>query len=109
MTTGTGQMTRVLFIQFGNYAEAFGRLAAGGEETYFAQRASVASVGELALRVDDVCVLCVNEDASEQVAPNGVRSLGVPLYGRGAAGVPDLIAAAERQAPTHVVLCVPLL
>jgi glycosyltransferase involved in cell wall biosynthesis len=101
-------MTKVVFIQFGNYAEAYERLAAGGEETYFAQRASVEAVGELARRVDEVCVLCVNQSAQERVVANGVRTLGIPVYAPERADVANLLGAVERQAATHVVLCVPM-
>jgi glycosyltransferase involved in cell wall biosynthesis len=99
---------RVLFIQFGHYYEAYQRLAAGGEETYYAQRSSVANVAELARHVEDVCVLCVNQDSSEQVTPEGVRSLGFALFGPEPRSVDALLELARKQSPTHVILCVPL-
>ena len=41
---------RLAFGQAGDYAEAFDRFAAGGRETYYAQRYTVDFVGRLASR-----------------------------------------------------------
>ena len=61
---------RITFVQFGDYAEAVHRFAKGGAETYYAQRYSVEFVGDLATKVEDVTVICVDaEPCDERPAP----------------------------------------
>jgi glycosyltransferase involved in cell wall biosynthesis len=98
---------RVTFVQFGNYAEAVERLAQGLGEGYYAQAYSVDYVGELASRCDVVTTISLNASGPARWLSNGVYWLGID---RAAAGAPAaVIGAIEEQAPTHLILRIPLL
>ena len=100
---------RLVFVQHGAYAEAARRLAAGGPETFYAQRYSVDFVGELAGRLGDVRVLHLGHDDPEEQLPSGVRSLGLNLYPPGRRGRHlEVLRLLERLRPTHLVLVSPL-
>jgi glycosyltransferase involved in cell wall biosynthesis len=61
---------RILYLQYGDYAEAFDRFSAGGEETYREQRKSVAHVGSLA-ETHEVTVASIGDAAHDrQLTPN---------------------------------------
>ena len=66
-----------LFVQTGNFAAAYNRLKAGGEETYRDQRASVDWVEKLSQSCS-VTVLSIGGDAydSSQLSPT-LRSVNV--------------------------------
>jgi glycosyltransferase involved in cell wall biosynthesis len=99
---------RLLFVQYGgDYREAAQRLAAGGDETYYAQKYSVDTVAEIGQRIEEVAVLCcITEEYYNQVLQNGVRAIG--------AGFPQdiqlkkLLSLIEEQNPTHLILCTPI-
>ena len=97
---------RLAFVQFGPFGEAERRLAAGGPETFYAQRYSVDFVKSLAARVQDLTVIHLSRDDAEEQLPSGVRSLGIELYptGRRPRYV-DVLAALHRLRPDHVVVC----
>ena len=100
---------RLVFVQYGGYAEAARRLASGGAETFYAQRYTVDFVADLARRVDDVVVLHLSRDDAEVRLPSGVRSLGLELYPQGRRGRHlDVIQMLQRLQPTHLVLASPL-
>jgi glycosyltransferase involved in cell wall biosynthesis len=100
---------RLVFVQHGAYAEAARRLAAGGPETFYAQRYSVDFVAELAGRIGDVRVLHLGHDDPEEQLPSGVRSLGLNLYPQGRRGRHlEVLRLLERLRPTHLVLVSPL-
>ena len=100
---------RLVFVQYGGYAEAARRLAGGGAETFYAQRYAVDFVADLARRVDDVVVLHLGHDDAEVRLPSGVRSLGLDLYPRGRRGRHlDVVRMLQRLQPTHLVLASPL-
>jgi glycosyltransferase involved in cell wall biosynthesis len=100
---------KVVFIQYGNHAEAERRLAAGGKETYYAQRETVQFVAALAKRYDDVTVLTPEGDYPEERTPSGVRFLGIDLYPQGARPRRlQLLRELERLRPDHIVLATPL-
>lgn len=97
---------RVLFVQAGDYREAFERLAGGGPENYFAQRFTVDYVGRLRRNVAGVAVLSNAPAPYAKTLGNGVLSLGLDLWG----GDPDaVVRAVEAFAPTHLILRVPLM
>jgi len=100
---------RVAFVQFGDYADAERRFAAGGKETYYAQRFSVDYVASLARRLEDVTVLCVGADRLEERLPSGVRTLGIELYPpRRRSRHLGLLRALERLRPEALILMTPV-
>ena len=100
---------RVVFVQFGAFAEAERRFAAGGAETFYAQKYSVELLSRLAKTVEDLTVLHVGRDDAEERLPSGVRSLGIQLYPPGQAPRHlDLIRALRRLRPDHLIAVSPL-
>jgi glycosyltransferase involved in cell wall biosynthesis len=101
---------RIIFVQAGNYAEAFNRFRAGGEETFFAQRYSVAFVASLAQRedVEEIVQICFTEDLHETTLPGGIRQLGIMQWPAGAPNrTQELIDLTLAQRPTHLVINTP--
>jgi glycosyltransferase involved in cell wall biosynthesis len=97
---------RIMFVQAGNYAEAYKRFQVGGEENFYAQRYSVDYVAALTERADvsEVVQVCLTEDLEEEVLPNGIRQLGLNHWSAGApARTDDLIALVLAEAPTHLI------
>src|SRR5215471_1328749 len=100
---------RLVFLQFGRYAEAVHRFAGGGPETFYAQRYSVDFVATLARSIEDVTVLHLSRDDPDERLPSGVTSLGLELFPRGRKPRRlDLLRALERLRPDHLVLSSPL-
>src|SRR6478736_4547993 len=100
---------RLAIVQHGNYAEAAKRFAAGGAETFYAQKYSVDFVARLASRVQELSVLHLSSDDPVVTLPSGVRSLGVRLYPPGQkARHGDVIRALETLKVDHVVLQGPI-
>ncbi len=102
---------RLAFVQAGDYAEAFDRFAAGGRETYYAQRYTVDFVGRLARRpdVEHVSVYTFLHDAPHTTLKNRVRTWGLELYpAQGRARFDELTRELEQLEPTHVVTCAPI-
>ena len=101
---------RLLFVQFGDYLEAAQRFAEGGEETYAAQRYTVDFVADLAKRMERVTVLTFSTDYPLQRLPSGVYCEGVQLYRDGQRNQQlQLIRAAAREKPTHMIVVAPLI
>ncbi len=63
-------MTRILFFQFGDFADAFHRFERGEAETYRDQRTSVAKVVSLSERYAVDVVVCGHREHQEQLLPN---------------------------------------
>jgi glycosyltransferase involved in cell wall biosynthesis len=100
---------RLLFIQFGNYAEAAKRFASGGSEYYYAQRYTVDFVGKLVQTGWKAAVICVSENLPNETTATGVETFGLQLYRKNARPVfKELIALASDWRPTHLVLTSPL-
>ena len=100
---------RLVFVQFGNYAEAVHRFATGGEETFYAQRYSVDFVAGLAARMEDLTVLHLLRDDPPERLPSGVRSLGVEFYRKGKRPRHrELIRQLATLRPDHLILMSPL-
>lgn len=95
---------KLLFIQFGDYREAYYRLSAGGEETYYAQKFTVDWVDKKAQELDYVGVCCVNSSRYAEVLPNKVHTFGMDCLKNGPA---ELIKLLNRELPTHLVCCTP--
>ena len=99
---------RVLIVQFaGDYREAVKRFAAGGSETYFAQRYSVDAVAQLSALVPGVTVLaCITDEQYEEQLPNGVKALGGGFKGKIVRK--KLLSMVEKEQPTDLIVCTPI-
>ena len=100
---------RLTIVQYaGDYRETWERLEGGGQATYQAQRYSVAFVGGLAAKLEQVAVIsAVTEDAYDVVLPNGVRAIGAGLKAGFRPQV--LVRFVDRTAPDVLVMVTPLL
>lgn len=100
---------RVAMVQFGALAEATKRLAAGGGETYYAQRYSVEFINNLASQVEELTVVHLSHDDPEERLPSGARSVGLALYPPGQRPRSlALLGILRRLRPDHLVLMSPL-
>jgi glycosyltransferase involved in cell wall biosynthesis len=103
---------RLVFVQYGDYSEAYARLAKpDGAETYYAQRYTIDFVAALARshRVSSVTVVTFSRDeALRELAP-GLRTAGVELYPAHAparhAELTQLVASLN---PTHLIVGAPI-
>jgi glycosyltransferase involved in cell wall biosynthesis len=102
--------TRLLIVQFGNYAEAEHRFARGENENYYAQRYTVDYVASLVRTGIRVRVIALGEDAPLEELPSGVESLGIRLYRGGLRGqrTHELVRMAAEWKPTHLLLQAPI-
>ena len=83
----------LMFVQHGDYREAFHRLNNGGEETYLDQRRSVDFVADLSRRISVAVVSATDADYDEMLTPT-LRAIGIskPGFYSKRAGA-DLLAA----------------
>ncbi|MCA8963762.1 MAG: glycosyltransferase family 4 protein [Planctomycetes bacterium] len=101
--------TRLVFVQYGDFADAFERFSSGGRENYYGQRYTVDHVGVLAERHEAVSVIHFSGDAPLRTLSNGVRAMGVDLYPPGLSPRDtDLIGAVQALQPTHLVVAAPI-
>lgn len=100
---------RLLKISYaGDYREAVKRFAAGGEETYYAQRHSVDSFAEIGRRVESIAHLCyVTNEPYNELLDNGVRAIGAGLNPQKKFDRVLLKELIEQQNPTHLAVCFP--
>ncbi len=101
---------RIMIVQFGDYGEAARRLAAGGGETYYAQRYTVEYVAGLARAGSAVKVVSLGAEAQLERLPGGVEAMGLRLHRGRLLGprIGALLGVADAWAPTHLLLQVPL-
>lgn len=97
----------ILFIQYGDYREAFNSLNSGGEENYKAQKHSVDYVAALKdTQGTEVCVLCVNsKSAYDEILPNGLRVVGLVKQDISNNAICRIL---DNFSPTHIVLRTPM-
>ncbi|GAA5506769.1 glycosyltransferase family 4 protein [Novipirellula caenicola] len=95
---------RLLYVHHaGDVRETYHRLAAGGLETYHAQRYSMESYAKLSGLVDEFAVLTsVTEKPYDEVLPNGVRAIGAGLAK--SADSNAMISSILQYAPTHLAI-----
>jgi glycosyltransferase involved in cell wall biosynthesis len=99
----------IVFVQYGDYAEAVRRFAAGGKEDYFAQKYTVDYVAGLAASHESVTVITFSREHPFELLPNGVGAEGILLYPPGKkARHSELIHALEARRPTDLVLVSPI-
>jgi len=100
---------RVVFVQFGDYAEAVHRFAAGGKEDYYGQKYTVEYVAGLTSRFSAVTVIAFCRDSAAETLPNGVGARGILLYPPGGKSRhEELIRALEELDPTDLIVAAPL-
>jgi len=100
---------RIVFVQYGDYAEAVYRFARGGKENYYAQRYTVDYVAELAATHGSATVVTLSCDRRCDKLPNGVDSQGILLYPPGGRPrMPELLKILERLKPTDLVVVTPI-
>ena len=103
---------RLTIVQFGDYAEAFQRFAAGGSENYYAQKYSVDYVASLASRRDlaSITVISAEFDAPNITLPNGIHTMGIKLYRHGErVRHGELLRAVHESNPTHLIVMSPII
>lgn len=99
--------TRLLITQYaGDYREAVKRFAAGGEETYYAQKHSVDAVANLTKHLDEVATLTfLTETPYNERLVNGVQAIGAgfstDIQPR------KLLQLIEQYNPTHILTRTP--
>jgi glycosyltransferase involved in cell wall biosynthesis len=101
---------RVTFVQYGDYAEGYRRLRAGGAENYYAQKYTVDFVDQLAAApdIESVSVISVSGDQGAEDLPNGVHTLGIELYPKAKRPrVKELLRLVAATRPTHVIATTP--
>jgi glycosyltransferase involved in cell wall biosynthesis len=95
---------KLLFVQFGDYREAYYRLSSGDEETYYAQKFTVDWVTKKAQEIEYVGVCCIHTQNYFETLPNKVHTFGMNCIKDG----PDeLIKLLNRESPTHLICCTP--
>ncbi len=99
---------RLLIVNFaGDLREDLQRLSAGGDETYYAQRYTIASYAGLRQYADEVASLVyLTPTAYDEVLPNGVRAMSCGSQGFADIDPKTIIQTIEAYNPTHLVLLV---
>jgi glycosyltransferase involved in cell wall biosynthesis len=97
---------RVTFVQYGDYAEGVRRFAAGGEETYGAQKYTVDFMASLAQECEDVTVISLLAPREKVLLDDGVFFIGAKKGGGWR--IPDLLRDIEDRNPTHLIVRTPL-
>ena len=107
--TIAGSRRHIVFVQYGDYAEAVYRFARGGKDDDPAQKHAVETVAELAETHGTSTVVSLSRDRRFDELPNGVRAQGLLLHPPG--GVPrmaELFKLLDRLKPTDLVVVTPL-
>lgn len=99
---------RLLIVQYaGDYRNAFKKFAAGGEETFYAQKHSVEAVAEIGKKVDRVATLCcLTSEPYQELLSNGTWAIGAGFTNK--IQTRKLIKLVEEFAPTHLILRTPI-
>tara|TARA_R110001592_G_scaffold55489_2_gene169483 strand:+ start:6860 stop:8035 length:1176 start_codon:yes stop_codon:yes gene_type:complete len=97
-------LSGIIFVQYGDYRQAYLNMRAGGEQQYYAQRHSVNYVGTLVQEFTDVTVVCLSADYPYEILPNGVGVIGINVRRYGDKTVLDYVSS---LALSHIVLRTP--
>lgn len=99
---------RLLIVQYaGDYREAFVQLAAGGDETYYAQKYSVDAVAGLSQLTAEVATLCcLTDQPYNELVTSRVRAIGAGFQDQ--INVRQLLQIIMDYNPTHLVLRTPI-
>lgn len=101
-------IVRLLIVQYtSDYREAVKRFAAGGDETYYAQKYFVNAIAEIGEKIDEAAVFsCIAEKSYNQILENGVRAIGTGFEQKIQAR--RLFELFEEYSPTHLVTMTPI-
>ena len=101
-------MVRLLIVQYtSDYREAVKRFAAGGDETYYAQRSFVNAIAEIGKKIDEAAVFsCIAEEPYNELLENGVRVIGTGFDKKIQAR--RLFQLFDEYSPTHLVSITPI-
>lgn len=99
---------RLLIVQYaGDYREAVGNFALGGDETYHCQKYSVDAVAEIKEKVSEVATLCcLTKEPYNEMLVNGVRGIGAGFYRKIQAR--KLIRLVEEYNCSHLIIRSPI-
>ncbi|MGA2412451.1 MAG: hypothetical protein ABSG46_18955, partial [Candidatus Binataceae bacterium] len=107
--TDLSALRHIVFVQYGDYAEAVHRFAAGGKEDYYAQKYTVDHVARLADRHGAATVITFSRNHPFELLLNGVGAQGVLLYPPdGKARDSELLRVLDERKPTDLVLVAPI-
>lgn len=98
---------RVIFIQYGDYYNAYRNLISGGNETYKAQKYSVDFVYDLSMMDDcNVCVLCVNSNNYyDENITDKLRVIGITKNDTNDSSLCNIL---RDFLPSHIILRTPI-
>lgn len=98
---------RILVVNYaGDVRDAWKKIAAGENETYYAQKYSLESYAGLRQYADEVAVLtCLTQDAYNEEITSGFRTLGGGFHQDSDIDKSRLINLIESYNPTHLILC----
>ncbi len=94
---------KILFVQYGDYAEAYRRLKSGAPETYRDQKKSVDHVEELAQH-HDVALLVIRDTPYDETLRKGLRSFAVPYAKLDRSSVKSIL---DLEKPDVAILITP--
>ena len=97
---------RLLMVQHGgDYREAVQRLAAGGQETYYAQRYTVETLAKIGREIGEAAVLCyLTQEPYSKVLENGVRSLGAGYQQHQSVDHSKIFSLIEEYNPDRIIV-----
>lgn len=98
-----GAAMKVLFVQYGDFGEAYRRFRAGGAETYRDQQRSVDYVASLAPR-HSVTVMAIGDTPSDELLAENLRAVTVRYADVGWRGSAAIL---DREKPDVVIIRVP--
>lgn len=104
MSRALSASSRIVFLQTGDYRETARHFAAGGTETFHAQRYSMEIVERLAKTAAWVGVICVSAaEAYTERLPSAVETIGLTSIWREPDPCRPVLAQLATIRPTHVV------
>jgi glycosyltransferase involved in cell wall biosynthesis len=99
----------VVVLQFGDFAEGYERLAAGGPQTYYAQRHSIECMVAIAGQVRRLTIGTIASDQCDTVLDCGIHTFGLRLYpAGGGARDAELIARIDALKPDRLIIASPV-
>jgi glycosyltransferase involved in cell wall biosynthesis len=101
---------RITVVQFGDYADAYWRLANGGKENYYAQKYTMDFMASIAAdpTVQSLTIVSASDEVPASTLPNQVRVAGIKLYPPGRPpAYAQLIDLVRRTRPTHLIAMTP--
>ncbi len=100
---------RLLMVQHGgDYRETVRRFAAGGRETYYAQRYTVEALAKIGQEIGEAGILCcVTDEPYNERLENGVRAIGVGDRHHQEINRSKIFRLIEEYDPSHLIFLFP--